>query len=126
MITLSYDLQTDDNNHRNYLRSALERFGWQRVGGSVFRYEDNDYDDWLNRIVPSLMFFRSYILAMDIHLRFFTLDANSTTFLDHSDPAQPLGSPPDTGNGINLVAPTNNQSSERKLRDFVGACVDAI
>jgi hypothetical protein len=38
-ITLSYDLQTDDANHRTYIRSMFERFGWRRLGGSVFRYE---------------------------------------------------------------------------------------
>lgn len=125
-LTLSYDIQTEDNNHRNYLRSMLERFGWQRLGGSVFRYEDEDYDDWLNRVVPSLMFFRSYILAADIHLRFFTIDANSTSFLDHSDAQQPFGAPPEAGAGIPLVQPSNNQSSAQTIRDFVDAAINAI
>jgi hypothetical protein len=47
-ITISYDLQTDDTNHRNYIRSMFERFGWKRLGGSVLRYEvTDDQEDWL-------------------------------------------------------------------------------
>jgi CRISPR-associated endonuclease Cas2 len=75
-ITISYDLKTDDPNQRNYLRSMLERFGWKRLGGSVFRYpaESGQEEDWMNRVIPALMFFRSYILKNNIEIKFFTLD----------------------------------------------------
>src|SRR6266849_1695750 len=86
-ITVSYDLSDADTNERNYIRSMFERFGWKRLGGSVFRYEGDGYEeDWLNEVIPALMIFRSYILAKDIDLRFFTLDTNSVTHIDFSDP----------------------------------------
>lgn len=130
-VTLSYDIQTNDTNHRNYLRSMLERFGWQRLGGSVFRYkgrliEDGSlHEDWLNDIAPSIMFLRSYILARDIHLRFLTIDAASSSFLDHTDPTAPLGHPPYDGDTLALLPPTNNQSSEQRIRGFVDAAAEA-
>src|SRR5271169_74987 len=94
-VTLSYDLQTDDNNHRNYVRSSLERFGWTRLGGSVFRYEGRRREeDWLNDVIPSLMFLRSYILNHGISLRYLTLDAASVVRIDFSDPDLPLGNGP--------------------------------
>jgi hypothetical protein len=64
-ITISYDLKTEDTNHRNYIRSMFERFGWKRLGGSVLRYEvgENEEEDWLNDVVPALMLFRSYVVA---------------------------------------------------------------
>jgi hypothetical protein len=35
-VTVSYDLADADYNDRNYVRSMFERFGWKRLGGSVF------------------------------------------------------------------------------------------
>jgi len=65
-ITLSYDLRGAHPNRRNYLRSMLERFGWRRLGGSVFRYSGRHgkatgttQQDWLNDVAPSIMLFRS-------------------------------------------------------------------
>jgi hypothetical protein len=62
-ITLSYDLQDATPNQRNYVRNALERFGWKRLGGSVFRYDGLRVargrpleEDWLNEVIPSLIF----------------------------------------------------------------------
>jgi hypothetical protein len=77
-ITLSYDLSDADSNQRNYIRSMLERFRWRRLGGSVFRYEGRDIDgksqeDWLNDVIPALMFLRSYAVKKEITFKFFTL-----------------------------------------------------
>jgi len=126
-VTLSYDLQTDDVNQRTYIRSMLERFGWQRLGGSVFRYPGAGGDeDWLNQVVPSLMFFRSYILAKGITLRFFTLDASSISFVDQSDPVGVFGAPPVSGAALPLVQPTNNQSSVGAIQALVNAATRSI
>jgi hypothetical protein len=124
-ITVSYDLKTDDNNERNYVRSVFERFGWKRLGGSVFRYErSDDQEDWLNEVVPALMIFRSYILAKGIELRFFTLDTNSVTRLDFSDAETELGDLPEKGDDIFLYEPTNVQSSESRIRRAIDAVID--
>jgi hypothetical protein len=131
-ITLSYDVTALDNNARNYIRSMFERFHWRRIGGSVFRYdgvptEEGRYEDWLNHVAPSLMFFRSFIRAKKIRLNAFTLDASSASFLDQSDPEALLGVAPSAASDLDLAEPTNVQSSESKLRDFVQAAeVSAI
>ena len=131
-VTISYDLTTGDNNQRTYIRSMLERFGWRRLGGSVFRYDGvvqgdgSKYEDWLNHVVPSLMFLRSFVLKKQISLNFFTVDATSVSFLDHSDQQMPLGSPPEDGQALSLVSPTNPQSAEQAIRNFVDAATNAI
>jgi hypothetical protein len=130
-ITISYDLRTDDTNQRTYVRSMLERFHWRRLGGSVFRYEgvrQEDgtlYEDWLNHVAPSLMFLRSFLLSHGIRLRFLTVDASSISFLDHSDRDFPLGTAPQNGPQINLADPTNPQSSEIRISEFVDAATAA-
>jgi hypothetical protein len=130
-LTLTYDISNDCNNHRTYIRSSLERFGWERRGGSVFRYrgriiaDGSFYEDWLNDIAPSIMFLRSYVLQHKLHLSFLTIDASSTSFLDFTDQGLPLGHPPYTGAQLNLVQPTNPQSSVQALRDFVDAATAA-
>jgi hypothetical protein len=124
-ITVSYDLRTDDPNHRSYVRSMFERFGWKRLGGSVFRYgQGDDEEDWLNEVVPALMIFRSYVIAKDIELRFFTLDTSSVTHIDFSDPDEQLGEAPEDGDDLTLYEPTNAQSSEDRIRRAVKGVVD--
>ncbi len=130
-ITVSYDLTGVAPANRNYIRSMLERFHWKRLGGSVFRYDgipQSDgtlYEDWLNHVAPSLMFLRSYLLRHNITLRFFTVDAASTSFLDHSDQSALLGSNPQRGDDINFAEPTNNQSSVSTIKSFINAGIDA-
>ncbi|MEZ5785917.1 MAG: hypothetical protein R3D62_05425 [Xanthobacteraceae bacterium] len=68
-ITISYDITDADNAERNYIRSMFERFGWSRLGGSVFRYqviEGQSEEDWLNDVIPALMLFRSYVIANSV------------------------------------------------------------
>ena len=109
----------------------LERFYWKRIGGSVFRYEgilqsdETRYEDWLNHVAPSLMFLRSYLLQHNITLRFFTVDAASSSFLDHSDPSTLLGSNPKRGAEVILAEPTNTQSSVRTIIYFIDAGIQA-
>lgn len=130
-ITISYDLTTGNNNHRTYLRSMLERFGWARLGGSVFRYEGrssasgSNEEDWLNDVIPALMFFRSYILKHKIKLKFFTLDTFSVSRLDHSDPQALLGEKPLSGGALKLFSPSNPQSAEKTIRSFVDSSASA-
>ena len=126
-VTVSYDLAAADTNERNYIRSMFERFGWKRLGGSVFRYqliEGQDEEDWLNDVIPALMLFRSYILAKNIKLRFFTLDSNSVTRIDYTDPSAELGFEPANGNDTHLYPPTNAQSSEKRIRRAIDQLID--
>jgi hypothetical protein len=126
-ITVSYDLAEADTNERTYIRSMFERFGWKRLGGSVLRYqliEGQDEEDWLNDVVPALMLFRSYVLAKNITLRFFTLDASSVARIDRTEADAPLGDAPQDGDNIQLYQPTNPQSSERRLRRGINQLID--
>lgn len=130
-ITISYDLVTTDNNHRSYIRSMLERFHWRRLGGSVFRYDGVEdvngelQEDWLNHVAPALMFMRSYALNHNVTLRFFTLDAQSVAFVDHSDPGLPFGAQPVDGATVVFANPTNEQSSQERIRNFIDAGIAA-
>lgn len=132
-ITLSYDLKGAPPNRRNYVRSMLERFGWTRLGGSVFRYSgrpgkmsEAQEEDWLNDIAPSLMIFRSYIRKHKLKLTRFTIDAQGVSFLDHSDPNARIGRPIASGTKMNLIIPTNRQASEQSVRNFVDAAEESI
>jgi hypothetical protein len=126
-ITISYDLSGASPAERNYIRSMFERFGWRRLGGSVLRYqliEDQDEEDWLNDVIPALMLFRSYVLAKNIKVNFFTLDTNSVTRIDHTDPDELLGYAPQDGANTHLYPPTNPQSSEKRIRRGIDQLID--
>jgi hypothetical protein len=130
-ITLSYDLTDLNGNQRSYIRSALERFHWRRLGGSVFRYQGVDdghgglIEDWLNHVAPALMFLRSYIDKNGVSLRVLTIDAHSVAMIDHSDVAARYGFGVQDGRTLNLAQPTNVQSSEQAVRNFVDSCIAA-
>ena len=126
-ITVSYDITAADNNERNYIRSMFERFCWTRLGGSVFRYDWKDasgQEDWLNDVVPALMIFRSYCLAKKIKVTFFTLDTNSVTRLDTSNSNSIVGTQIEPGDEKRFCTPTNQQSSEKRLKRAITAMVD--
>jgi hypothetical protein len=67
------------------------------------------------------MFFRSYVLAHGINVKFFTLDAGSITRIDFSDQAKTLGKQPVSDPGLKLRTPTNKQSSVKKIKQFVSS-----
>ena len=120
-LTLSYDLTGATGNQRNYVRSMFERFGWKRLGGSVLRYDGRKIkgvlqEDWLNDVVPAIMFFRSYVIKNAIPVGSFTLDAMSVSRVESG-----FGRLPRTGPKLALKKPTNQQSSARALRAFVDA-----
>jgi hypothetical protein len=71
------------------------------------------------------MFLRSYLLQHNITLRFFTVDAASSSFLDHSDPSTLLGSKPQRGDEVSLAEPTNSQSAVRTIACFIDAGIEA-
>jgi len=132
-ITISYDLQAHRPKDWNYIRSMLERFGWQRIGGTVFRYDgrvgkdaNKLEEDWLNDVVPAMMFFRSYLIRHAIALKYFTLDTNSVARIDTSDHLAVLGTHPLDASALRLCSPTNSTSSEASLCAFVETAVGAI
>ena len=130
-ITVTYDLSGAAANHRSWLRSMLERFGFRRLGGSVFRYDGvpdaqgDRSEDWLKHVAPALTLFRSYVMRNSLSLTRFTVDAQSVAFLDHSDPAALYGDRLHSGATLPLIAPTNSQAGENSVRDFIDGCTAA-
>ncbi len=129
-VTISYDLAKITGNQRSYVRSSFERFGWERLGGSVFRYPRRDrdaleQDDWLNEIIPALMFFRSYIKKNDIQLKKFTIDSLGSSFFEQDDAMHMFGLGLKESQNMADTEPENTQSSVRAIRDFVTQTTNA-
>jgi len=84
-VTISYDLSVDDKSDYLRVKAMFERFGWESLGGSSYRYprlgtNDQPIEDWLNHVVPALMLFRAFITSRPAGtLKKFTLDTNSST-----------------------------------------------
>jgi hypothetical protein len=132
-VTVTYDftqVPAQQGNDRTYLRSMFERLHWRRVGGSVFRYEGvlqpdgTRYEDWLNHIAPALMFMRSYVVRRGLQMSFFTIDAASVSFLDHTDPQALLGTSAQAQ--VQLAQPTNPQCPPDAIERFLTAATNAL
>lgn len=125
-ITITYDVTDLDGNDRTRIRSAFERFGWQHIGGSTFRYPSfahNDaFEDWLNCVVPALHFFRSFLLKKSITLSAFTLDTHSSSCFK----GNAAGVAPKDGPALPLQNPINVQMGEQALRDWVSKCAQQV
>ena len=125
-ITATYDVTDIDGNDRTRIRSAFERFGWQHIGGSTFRYPPFDhsaaFEDWLNEVIPALHFFRSFVLSKGITLSAFTLDTHSSSCFKEGA----AGTGPRDGARLPLSMPTNVQMGEAALRDWVTATTRSV
>ncbi|SRR6266568_2843503 len=89
-ITITFDIVTRtlrDANDRNRIRQAFQRFGWETIGGTAYRYPPLNVapgnpppvEDWFNHVIPALMYMRSLVERKRIQLRNFTIDAVSST-----------------------------------------------
>jgi hypothetical protein len=109
-VVFTFDLTDYAENDHTRIRTAFERFGWQNLGGSAYRYprlgtQDQPVEDWLNHVIPALMLFRSFILDRSITLKNYTLDVQSSTGYDQDGP---FGSPPiraENANDTNKAGP---------------------
>jgi hypothetical protein len=69
----------------------FERFGWERIGGTAYRYPSLDantdvVEDWLNQVVPAIMLFRSYLSNYpQVKLRRFSLHTSSSVGVNASN-----------------------------------------
>lgn len=124
-IVLTFDLDTEHSDTNDYarLKSMFERFGWQSLGGTAYRYPrlgtDQPVEDWLNHVVPALMLFRTYIALHPQSLRTFTLDANASSGFN---PDTDFGHAPSNGQQISLYEPATNRQhfGESQLRQWIG------
>ena len=126
VFTFDFTGVTAGEQHHMRVRSMLERFGWENLGGTSYRYpklgtQDHPTEDWLNHVVPALMFFRAYVLHAQITVSRFTLDTHSST---GCNPQAEYGTLPVT-EGILLYTPTSPQFGEGQLRQWLQAVDDA-
>ena len=122
-VVLTFDLTTADINDYGRLKAMFERFGWESLGGSAYRYprlgtHDRPIDDWLNHVVPALMLFRTYVTSRpDGTLQKFTIDTNSSSGYKRSTG---FGSPPLVANEAAPYDPVNKgHFGKKNLRDWL-------
>lgn len=129
-ITVTFDLpSTIDNNDRTRIRLAFQRLGWETIGGTAYRYPPlanpgpAATEDWLNRVVPALMFLRCLIAKNTIQMSNFTVDATSSAGF-----RQGFGADIQASSAIQMTAITTTDDpilSEQRLRDWLEECDQA-
>lgn len=83
-VVITFDIESAEKNEYGRIQSFFERFGWENLGGTSYRYPrlgtaDQPVEDWLNHIVPALMLFRTFFISTGRTLKKFTLDAQSSS-----------------------------------------------
>jgi len=83
-ITLTFDIENasvTDVNDRSRIIACFQRFGWEHIGGSAWRYPalgtSNVSEDWFNHVIPALAYFRSLVCHANLDVYNFTIDAHS-------------------------------------------------
>lgn len=125
-ITVTFDIEQRsiaDNNDRARIIACFERLGWERVGGSAWRYPrlgtENVSEDWFNHVVPALMYLRSLVSHAGMDMYNFTIDAHSEA--GHRGRAHTaLGEPIRPSTNITMYESRYDDAlSEDRLRQFI-------
>jgi hypothetical protein len=122
-VLLTYDLEGAEPAEFNRLQSMFERLGWEKLGGSSYRYPrlgttDQPVEDWLNHVVPALMLFRAFAIKSPSELRQFTLDVQSSSGYQKSTK---FGSAPLSGSDMKAAtvkAMESTSETKKKKRKF--------
>lgn len=119
-VVITFDLKGATPKEQNRIQSFFERFGWENLGGSSYRYprlgtDDQPVEDWLNHVIPALMLFRSYAISSG-KLTKFTLDTNSSTGYS---PNSNYGQPAISGAQTTLYKTQQAAFGEKKLKDWL-------
>ena len=84
----------------------FERFGWEGLGGTAYRYPKlgagHPLEDWFNHVIPALMLFRAYLIKSNRALSRFTLDIQTSA---GANPDRTFGAVPMPAEAITLYAP---------------------
>lgn len=121
-VVFTFDISGAPNTDYNQIQSFFERFGWQNLGGTAWRYPrlgaelDHPVEDWFNHVIPALMLFRCYAVDGEGVLTRFTLDVHSSAGMN---PETEFGTPPLASEQINLYQPNNVQFGESNLLDWL-------
>lgn len=122
-VTFTFDIESEsvlDPNDRTRIQVAFLRLGWEHIGGSAWRYpaigSAHDSEDWLNHVIPALMYFRSLIEHSEMRVTKFTIDAHSEAgYRGDVDP--PVGQPIVNGVDIQMYTPGLQEDHENKLSE---------
>lgn len=118
-VIFSFDLEGAAPVEHNRLQSMFERFGWERLGGSSYRYpelgSDEPTEDWLNNVVPALMLFRAYAVKAKKVVRY-SLDVQTSTGYN---PARGYGAAPADSTSLAWSSASNQQFGKKKLTDWI-------
>ena len=113
-IHVTFDLMGAGPHDLGRIQSMFERFGWQRLGESSYRYPRADdktiHEDWLNRVIPALMLFRTYVVTSGRQLSNFSIFATTSAILDTN---AGIGTAPT--NELELWQPTNQKFGAKNL-----------
>ena len=121
-IVFTFDIRGAPPVERNRIQSFFERFVWQNLGGSAYRYprlgveREHPVENWFNHVIPALMLFRVYVVESGRELTSYTLDIQSSAGMN---PYTGFGTPPEEAHEINLYPPNNSQFGETNLRDWL-------
>jgi hypothetical protein len=134
VFTYDFNNSTANKNDRTRINLSFKRFGWESIGGSALRYPEftSSYitEDWMNHVIPALMFFRSYVTQKDIIVTRYSLDIQSSSgykgsggignpIFSGDNAALPLYNPP-------LAAKTQRILSENRLRTWLTTCEEGL
>lgn len=122
-ITVSFDVESQsvtDPNDRTRIQVAFLRLGWEHIGGSCWRYPRlgtiNVSEDWLNHVIPALMYFRSIVEHSGMNVYRFTIDAHSEAgYRGDTNPS--VGQPIQNGEQITMYATALEPGHEEKLSE---------
>lgn len=121
-VVFTFDIEGAETTERNRIQSFFERFGWENIGGSAYRYPrlgttDQPVEDWFNHIIPALMLFRTYVISSERTLKKFTLDVQSSSGFS---PSSEYGhKPTNDTDEFDLYDPNNNSFGKKKLEDWL-------
>jgi hypothetical protein len=124
-ITVTFDIEQPTSLELNRLRCAFERFGWEHLGNTAYRYpklhQHDLVEDWFNHVIPALMLLRAfavYLMATDRSLAKFSIDVQSSTGYD---PVTGVGNPPVAGDDIDYSQPSRGNYSFglQNLKDWI-------
>ena len=119
-VVITFDLKGAKPKEANRIQSFFERFGWENLGGSSYRYprlgtDDQPVEDWMNHVIPALMLFRSYAITSG-KLTKYTLDVNTSTGYS---PDSNYGRPAASGANAPLYEPKQVAFGKQKLKDWL-------
>jgi hypothetical protein len=120
-IVITFDIEGAEPLERNRIQSFFERFGWQNLGGSSYRYPklgaDPPVEDWLNHVVPALSLFRAYLRTSGRLLSKWTLDCQSSTGFSASD--DNFGQPALASSDVKFYPSSKKSFGLKKLRKWL-------